>query len=144
MEDLQQSLSAQMIRAHAALLQDLCRLEEASRRNTSSNSATVLQLLQRMQTDLHEHFRCEEQDGYMDAVRKREPNKEKVIEELHVEHRDIADKLEHLIRQIEAGSLTERARTDAVVQWVKTVRRHESKENALVQHAFNDDLSAED
>jgi hypothetical protein len=91
-----------------------------------------------------EHFRFEEQNGYMDTVRKREPRLERSIEHLAEEHWQLAQSLNALIEQARSATSCDQAFRDQVRTWVEQVRQHEVRENELVQDAFNLDIGAED
>ena len=69
-------------RVHKALLKDLHRLEEQVVSGSDDVLPIVIARLERTQNHLAEHFRYEERDGYMEAVRKREPRLERAIEQL--------------------------------------------------------------
>ena len=88
--------------------------------------------------------RGEEQNGYMDAMRKREPRLERTIEQLAAEHGQLKQSLDALVR--EAGAATSLSGTlqNEIREWVERVRQHEIRENDLVQDAFNLDIGAED
>lgn len=144
MERTLPSIAEQLSRAHAALLYDLGKLEESVRKPTATNEESARQHLRRIQKELIEHFRCEEENGYMEAIRKRDPNKEKAIAELEAEHRQLAGDLELLIRTTSEGLSHCPAFGENVSAWIKSVRRHEAKENAFVQESFNLDVNAED
>jgi hemerythrin-like domain-containing protein len=129
-------------RAHKALLNDLQKLQEAA-----AASAKVSDLRDRLQATrrhITEHFRFEEQNGYLDAVRKREPRLDRVINELAQEHRQLAQSLDGLIAEAQSASVAAPAFCAQVRDWVDSVRQHETRENDLVLDAFNQDLSAED
>jgi hypothetical protein len=93
---------------------------------------------------LTEHFGYEEQKGYMDVVRKREPRLERAIQQLAEEHGQLRQSLDGLIGQAgTATGLNDNLR-ELIREWIERVRRHEIRENDLVQDAFNLDIGAED
>src|SRR5262249_7353893 len=87
MERAEPSIAESLTRAHAALLEDLRKLAEATRPPTSEELAELRARLGATRAHLAEHFRFEEQNGYMDVVRKREPRLERTIQQLAGEHR---------------------------------------------------------
>jgi hypothetical protein len=140
-EKLHPPLGEAFHEAHVALGKDLRELTAAAR----APSGTLPELaacLERTQVHLAEHFRFEEENGYMDAVLQRDPNRERTVGHLRDEHRRLAESLEAL-RALAAGGPGEALRTK-VLAWVESVRDHESRENALVQEVFNVEVSAED
>jgi hypothetical protein len=131
-------------RAHAALLEDLRKLEEAARPASGGNFAGLRARLGATRTHITEHFRFEEQNGYMDAVRVREPRLERAIQRLAGEHRRLAQSLDGLIGKAAVATGLDSRLRDEVRKWVKRVREHEVRESRLVQDAFNLEVSAED
>src|SRR5262249_33266622 len=119
-------------------------LEQSVNSTAGQDISKIRVQLDVTQTHILEHFRFEEQKGYMDKVRKREPRFERTIEQLAKEHRQLAQSLEDLISEVnKAGSLNLRC-LESVKKWIAAVRKHEAREDELVQEAFNLDISAED
>ena len=138
------SVAESLERAHAALLEDLRKLEEAAYPASGEVLAELRRRLEATHWHITEHFRFEEQNGYLDAVRKREPRLERAIEQLAQEHRALEQSLKALIREAAAVSRLGAAFREKVRRWVEHVRQHEARENDLVFDAFNLDISAED
>ncbi len=138
------SVAEALGRAHAALLADLRELEQAARPSSREGLVELRARLVATQTHVTEHFRFEEQNGYMDAVRKREPRLERAIQQLAEEHRYPAQSLEVLVEQSGVATSLDDSLREEVQGWVERVRRHELRENDLVQDAFNLDIGAED
>jgi hypothetical protein len=143
MKKVQPTFAERLRRAHAALEKDLLRLEEAARPPSAVGHAELGARLQRTRGRLTEHFGFEEENGYMDAVLERDPNRERTVRHLHDDHRRLLESLDALRGRAAGGGPPETLRAD-VLAWLASVRDHESRENALVQDAFNVDLSAED
>jgi hypothetical protein len=144
MEKAEMSVAEALGRAHAALLEDLRKLEEVTRPDSGAGLTELRAQLAATRAHVTEHFRFEEQNGYMDAVRKREPRLERTIQQLADEHRQLAQSLEALIEQARAATSLGDSLRDEVREWIERVRRHEIHENDLVQDAFNLDIGAED
>jgi predicted nucleic acid-binding Zn-ribbon protein len=138
------SVAEALGRAHAALLEDLRKLEGAALPAFGEGLAELRARLDATRRHITEHFRFEEQNGYMDAVRKREPRLERTIEQLAQEHRELEQSLEALIGESEVVTGLGAAYREKVRRWVEHVRQHEARENDLVLDAFNLDISAED
>src|SRR5262245_59088299 len=83
--------------AHVVLGEELRRLEEAARPGSGEGPAALAARLSATRAQLAEHFRLEEHDGYMDAVREREPRLEKTVRELAEEHRGLMQSLDALL-----------------------------------------------
>jgi len=131
-------------RAHAALLEDLRNLKAAIRPSAGEKVADLRARLRATQTHVTEHFRFEEQNGYLDAVQKREPRLERTIHQLADEHRQLAHSLELLLDHAGVSATLDEPLREEVREWIKRVRRHESHENDVIQDAFNLDIGAED
>ncbi len=136
------SLAELLNRAHAVLLGDLEKLEETARSPTTGRSARFAAHLRRVQRHLIDHFRFEERNGYMSAVRKREPQLDQEVNRLLQEHRQLAQALNALIEQ--AGQSRGGVPAEQVQAWIAQVRFHESRENALIEEVFNRDIIAAD
>jgi hypothetical protein len=138
------SIAEALGRAHAALLEDLRQLEEATRPAAGEAIGALRARLDATSAHLLKHFGFEEHNGYMDAVRKREPRLEREARHLADEHPELAQSLEVLGGRAQAlASLWDSLREE-VRSWIERVRRHEARENDLVQDAFNWDIAAED
>lgn len=129
-------------RAHAALLDDLRKLEEAAR--MASDIVELRVQLGATKTHLTAHFRFEEEHGYMDAVREQAPRLQHAIERLAAEHRELTESLADLIAQNAATPNVEDRLREQIPAWVKRVRRHEAREDDVVYEAFNRDIGPED
>jgi hypothetical protein len=138
------TIAEALSRAHAALLEDLRKLEEAAGSGSSEGLADFRARLGEAQTHITEHFRFEEQNGYMEAVKKREPRLERTIRQLADEHGQLREALDALIEEAKAATSLGDPLREEVRNWIKRVRHHEIRENDLVQDAFDLDISAED
>jgi len=130
--------------AHQALLEDLRMLETAAAPCSIHNAAEVNARLDQIHQHITEHFQLEERDGYMDAVLKRDPHRDRSVAELLQEHRDMGQTLEALVKEARAAKALDNSFGDRVRSWIHRVRSHESRENLLVQEVFNMDIAAED
>src|SRR6516164_2978409 len=91
------SIAEALSRAHDALLNDLGMLCESVDPASGQTPDGLRARLSTTQAHITEHFRFEEQNGYMDKVRKREPRLERIIRELAEEHSQLRSSLEELI-----------------------------------------------
>jgi hypothetical protein len=130
--------------AHAALTADLRQLEQAVQPAAGASVEEVRDRLAATRTHIAEHFRFEEENGYMDAVRKREPRLERAIQLLAAEHRQLARSLDALIGAVGSAAGLGNPLREEVREWIDDVRQHEIRENDLVQDAFNQEVGAED
>jgi len=144
MDNTETSVAEALRRAHAALVVNLRTLEEAALAGPEDGPGNLRARLRATQAHLAEHFRCEEQNGYMDAVRKREPRLERTIQELADEHRQLMQCLETLLQGARSDRCLGEPFREEVRRWVERVHQHEVRETDLVQDAFNLDLGAED
>jgi hypothetical protein len=144
MKRTETSVAEALGRAHAALLEDLRKLEGAAQPPSAKGLAELRTRLGRTRTHITEHFRFEEKNGYMAAVRKREPRLDRTVQQLADEHRQLAQTLDALIDQAGVARTLDEALREKVRAWVEKVHKHEASENDLVQDAFNLDVGAED
>jgi predicted nucleic acid-binding Zn-ribbon protein len=144
MEKAETSVAEALSQAHAALLADLEELDRGVRPSSTSDLAELRARLATTSTHVAEHFRFEEQKGYLDTVRKREPRLERAIQQLEEEHRQLLESLAALVEEAAAATSLGDPLRDRVRSWVTNLRQHEIRESDLVQDAFNLDISAED
>lgn len=131
--------------AHTALLADMQKLEEKAVRLASTQSVAELRdRLRATRTHIAAHFRFEEQNGYLDTVRKREPRFDRAIQQLVEEHRQLTQSLDGLIGEAGTATTVDDPLRKKIREWIDHVRQHEIRENDLVQDAFIQDISAED
>jgi len=144
MRSTETSTAEALSRAHATLLDDLRNLEETVRSVSGEGLAELRARLSATCAQITAHFRFEEQNGYMNTVRKREPRLERTIQQLADEHRQLAESLDCLVREYGAATSLEDTLRKEIRAWIEHVRQHEARENDLVQNAFNLDIGAED
>lgn len=144
METMSESVVGTLGRLHALLHQELSRVEAMVRAPTGDVRGSLLQALLAMRPQLDEHFRFEEDNGYMREVLAREPNWERTAEHLREEHGLLLRALDALLEEARSEKAAPDTFGERVLAWAKAVRRHESEENRLFQDAFNVELSAED
>ncbi len=138
------SIADSLSAAHRALASDLQKLEEASAPGSHKSLAEIHEQLGQTRVHVLEHFHFEEQNGFMEAVVKRDPRFDRAVSELFEEHRQMRDSLEKLLADTRdappaAADVREEIRT-----WIKRLRRHEARENERIQDAFCQDFTGED
>jgi hypothetical protein len=138
------STAEALTRAHLALRKDLGLLEEAARPASGEGAAALRTRLGATRTHVTEHFRFEEDGGYLDAVRKGEPRLERAVQQLAEEHRQLARSLDALVEEARADPRPDDAFRGRVRAWIEQLRKHEARENELIQDAFSLDIGAED
>jgi hypothetical protein len=138
------AVAEDLARAHRALLDDLRRLEDAARPSAEEGLEGLRARLAATRAHLAEHFRFEEEDGYLDAVRQSEPRLERAVEHLAEEHRSLMQTLDALLALARGAAPPEDRLREGLRQWVKEVRKHEARENDLVQDAFTQDIGTKD
>jgi hypothetical protein len=128
-------------RAHAELLADLQQLvTDAGELGLAPLRTSLLKTRQ----DLMNHFRLEEENGYLDEVRKREPCLEQTLAKLEGEHCKLLQELDDILAQLEYPQPDAEPLQRHVRLWIHNVRGHEIRENDLIQDAFVHDLGAGD
>jgi hemerythrin-like domain-containing protein len=130
--------------AHMTLLVDLQDLEGIARMVPTGGPTTLFARLIATRDHLATHFRFEEKDGYMDAVRKREPHFEHAVSRLGIEHGQIMQSLDGLVNRASRVEVPDDRLRQDVLHWLDRLRNHEHRENELVQEALNTDFGAGD
>ena len=138
------SVAEALSQSHVALLADLRGLKQAVRPFSEEGLGELRTRLGAAHAHIAEHFRFEEQNGYMDAVRKREPRLERTIQQLVEEHGQLRRSLDALIGEATAATSLGDTLREEIREWIERVRQHEIRENDLVQDAFNLDIGGED
>jgi hypothetical protein len=144
MQNTTTSFADALARAHGALLQNLRSLEDAVGAVPPKSAVELAARLGVTRAQISQHFCFEEQNGYLDAVRKREPRLEHRIQELAADHGRLLESLDKLVERARAATGPDPGLREDVKKWVDSVRQHEARENELVQDAFNFDFGAED
>jgi len=144
MWNTQTYIAEALSQAHEALGEDLEKLEAAVRPDSPENLAGLCARLGATLAHITEHFQFEEQNGYMEVVRKREPRLQREVGHLADQHRQLTQSLNAVIRQATTTATMNDVLRGQVREWVENLRQHETHENELVQDAFNLDISAED
>jgi hemerythrin-like domain-containing protein len=136
MEAPENSFAEALHEAHTDLLRDLQELEKAVSSESREGPAELGARLGKVRTHLTNHFRFEEEGGYMAPVLKEEPRFGRVIEELLAEHSQMAQTLDALIQEVNRAQSVQAIPRERVRAWVGQVRHHETRENNLVQEAY--------
>ena len=136
MRTSEKTFAESLQQAHIDLLGDLQQLDEAVRSEPGEIPAGLGTRLREIQAHLAEHFRFEEQDGYMAPVLEEEPRFAPVVQELLAEHHQLAKALDALLEEVRAVHSLPAGFWERVQAWIKQVRHHEPRENFLVQEAY--------
>jgi hemerythrin-like domain-containing protein len=132
-----------LVEAHHSLMEAIENLEEAVR--SRSGSLTQLTcLLASIRKRVLDHFRLEEEGGYMKQVLEERPFLERTVEKLLQEHRTLAVNLDTIIEELRTPAADASACYQRLESWTKQVRHHESVENLLVENTFSLDIGAKD
>ena len=105
---------------------------------------TRLKLLREI---LAEHFREEENGGYLAAALAVAPRFQREAEELCAQHPDFLASLDQFVASLveaESGMQSWQEVRDQLEHFLSELRRHEARENAVVQSAFGDDIGTAD
>ena len=129
------TLADDMHRVHAALRHDLDRLREVL-----TTPERARQFLVELRAHVAQHFRCEEEGGYMATVLQRRPQSERAVRQLLAEHRPLLEGLDALLKEVGTAERIDDGFRARVAAWAELLRRHEAEENVLVEDAFNQDI----
>jgi hypothetical protein len=97
-----------------------------------------------MRDHLIHQFRLEEQGGYMQVVRERQPRLERAVRDLRDDHSLLSIGLQEAIRVATAAATVDDQVRQSVVGWVQAMREHEARENQLIEEAFDLDFGPGD
>jgi iron-sulfur cluster repair protein YtfE (RIC family) len=122
--------------AHTDLLRDLQDVERVVSAGSQEAPQKLSVRLGQLRTHLADHFRFEEEGGYMAPVLKQEPRLAPAIQELLAEHGQMAQTLSALIQEVDTTPSLPETLREKVRAWVGRVRHHETRENNLVQEAY--------
>jgi hypothetical protein len=122
--------------AHTSLLRDLQELEKAVGPTSSEGPAELGSRLGKVRTHLADHFRFEEEGGYMAPVLKEAPRFRAEIQELLAEHSQMAQALDAILQEVGREPAVADVSRQKIHVWVSKVRHHETRENDLVQEAY--------
>jgi hypothetical protein len=143
MRPLHATFGAALLKAHRALIEDIQKLESTPIA-AGSPADDLVACLQRTRAQLAEHFRFEEQNGYLTSVLERNPHLGHAVERLGAEHGELLSLLDELCRQARSAATVSAELSPRVGDWARKVRRHEQRENILVEDAYNLDLGTKD
>ena len=132
--------AAEMHQAHAQLRQVLGEVEAA----LSGPSDRLATELERLLSIVDEHFDLEEKDGYMAPILEQSPQLEHQVKALLDEHRELDHRLRSLIEEARSATEVTPTLADGVRGWLKKIRSHEARENALVQDFYTQDIGTKD
>jgi hypothetical protein len=141
------SFVAELSQEHDSLLGQLSHVQEAFHEYLPGGASLLADRLRALKTSLLRHFFFEEQGGYMSQVLEQAPHLHRSAQELLAEHHLLGLELDALIESASAvppDRLPPVPLQQRVEQWMGLVRRHEAKENQLIQGTCNQDLGAED
>lgn len=130
--------------AHRILLGDLCKLEAAAHEPLADGLEKLRAQLPLTRAHLIEHFRFEEEHGYAELIREQQPHLQHTVQERLDEHPRLLKGLEELLDELQLARCLSGSFPRKVLAWVHEVREHESRENLLLQDAFNSDLGETD
>jgi hypothetical protein len=144
MIDLHPTTFESVQQAHLLLMENLRQLEEIVRAGTETNMQALRSLLSTTYSHVCEHFRLEEKEGFTDETLRRQPRLLRIAEELFEEHRDMRQKLDSLHGEANMASRLNFELRNMILAWIKQIRRHEIRENDLIQDAMDSDIGTQD
>jgi len=146
MSEIAPSFATELGHEHVSLLRLLGCLEEKPEPGTANCAGLLAGHLREVQASLQRHFHFEEEGGYMSHFLTDAPHLDRTARELLTEHGRLSKCLESLIRSaagVPPESLVTPDLREQVRQWVLLVRRHEARENRLIQEACNRDIGTD-
>jgi hypothetical protein len=131
-------------KAHTNLLRDLRGLGRFIQPEAYASIAELRSRLATTHTDVCEHFRLEEQGGYMDNMQTRQPRLERTITDLAAEHRELREALDEIRNEAAVASDIDGVLRYKVKTWIDRFLQHERLENEVVQDAIESDFGGGD
>jgi len=132
-----------MKRAQLALQHQLRELEQLVAPHAADHLPDVRIRLKAVLSLVKEHFRIEEQDGYMNAVKEQDQRFESELQCFRDEHRAMRRELEFLVDEADSLQQIDAEFSESVHGWIDRFRMHEKNEIDLVQEAFDVDVGGE-
>jgi hypothetical protein len=132
----EKSFAEALYEAHTDLFRDLQELEKAVGPGSQESPAELTTRLGKVRAHLADHFRFEEEGGYMAPVLEEEPRFGSLAQELLAEHSQMAQALDALLQEVTGAPTVQDVSRQKVRAWVGQVRHHEARENNLVQEAY--------
>jgi len=129
---------------HNALLGHLHFLDLSLRPPITNSPPELRVRLEKVRTHLLDHFRFEEDGGYMEPVLKEEPRLDAEVKNLLDEHIQLARGLDAIVEEFREAEALQELLCEKVRDWLKLVHRHEAHENRLVQEVFLTDQATGD
>ncbi len=136
--------TAELGRAHTALMSELAKLKATVQPGSGANLVQIGTQLAAIHRHITVHFAFEEQQGWIDVVRRQEPRWEHAIGQLVQEHRQLANSLETLTEEADAAKNLSQILCEKILRWIDRVIDHETRENELFEDALATDLGAGD
>jgi iron-sulfur cluster repair protein YtfE (RIC family) len=144
MSELTNDFSNALIHAHRDLLQHIKKLNDLVNAKQWLSALALRRELELIRDELTEHFRFEEEGGYMSAVVQRQPQMANAIGELRNDHDSLAITLNGFIERIGPSFLPHDEFLSEIHDWMNSLREHETRENRIVQEAFNMEIGGGD
>jgi hypothetical protein len=144
MNQIETAIPDALFEAHRTLRSELRHLRNAIRSVPADHPGDIASQMEVVRSDLWEHFRFEEENGYMSSVVQLRPHLTRAVEQLREEHTELMRSLVELISEARSTTHLNAAFRDRLSAWLVAVGRHEQSENLLVHDAFNLDIEAED
>lgn len=130
--------------AHEALRADLRDLEVIANPAAPQGIDKLRRRLGEVKAHALKHFASEEEGGWFDHVKRDHPRLTKAIQELVDEHVRLRLALEGLAEACAAATSIDAPIRERLKAFIATMRAHESREDDLIQEAYNRDIGPAD
>ena len=145
------SVIEKVLEEHRSITRLLQQILDILDRGLEAMVATGWEELRRQTSDLashlREHFRLEEEGGFMTPVLELQPTAAPAVEALMQEHHFILERLDSVRQQI-SDSASPRRTTEnpmeALKRVIESLKNHERAEDALIQAVYAQDIGIED
>jgi Hemerythrin HHE cation binding domain len=143
MSEKKLDVAAALGRAHTELLKDLGALEAAVT-TPALDPPALVKRLEATSKCITEHFRLEEKNGYMENIRSRAPHLGHTIDKLKEEHALLLSSMNELLGSARHVMGLDNALRATIRELVERVLSHETRENLLVEDAYNRETGDKD
>jgi hemerythrin-like domain-containing protein len=113
----------------------------------SRKLSTLRFIVQSLQRHLERLFSLEEDDGYMDLVKKKAPRLSRTVEALKLEHEEYRNGIKWIVHSLEQITSKDKAKfaavCDEVLDFLEKLDKHGRKEIDLIQEAFEREVGGE-
>jgi hypothetical protein len=139
MTKTERPISEKVLRAHREIDGELKRLEEVIAPSGFPGMGSLHTNLDKAYSLLIEHFRIEEEEGYMTEVLKKAPNTDRIVRDLQEQHKTLSHTLGDLMDDVKIMEAELEKLCAKLREWIEMAQAHELRESSLLTEVFGAD-----